>query len=93
MNANDVELEEFTPIDDMLVLIKGSDIDPVVPRFSMSRMLLRPSKECDSLCYRRKLDVPFRCLAPLGSYVARTLGAEVGSYNGKLLLPKSSAVF
>ena len=89
VNANDAVIEKFTCIDDMLLLLKGSDNDPVVPRFGMARMLMRSPSDQYSLCYRQKHDVPLQsCLAPVGSYVVRTLGAKVGSYNGKLLTLK-----
>jgi hypothetical protein len=89
VDAQDVVMEEFTSIDDMLLLIKGSDRDPVTPRFGMSRVLGRSLDGQYSLCYRQRLDVPRQSFrAPVGSYVVRTLGAKVGSYNGKLLTSK-----
>jgi hypothetical protein len=87
VDSQNLSLEEqFAPIDDLLSLIKRSPSSTVLPSFEASRKLRGPIGERKMLWYRSLPHVS--PLALLGSSVNRTMGEQVGSYNGKALTSK-----
>ena len=90
VSSQHTSMEDFISLDEILLMLKDSAHDPVVPHFNLSRILKRSLRDQYSLCYRQRVGVPLQSSIPaVGSYVVRTLGAKVGSYSGKVLTQKT----